>query len=97
MSIITICGSSRFKNDILNIYKQLTLQNNIVFLDAIFNQNTLNLTIEEKNIIDNNHKQQILLSDKIFVVNKGGYIGVSTMSEIEFAKEHNKEILYLEN
>lgn len=97
MSIITICGSSRFKNDILNIYKQLTLQNNIVFLDAIFNQNTLNLTIEEKNIIDNNHKQKILLSDKIFVVNKGGYIGVSTRSEIEFAKEHNKEILYLEN
>lgn len=97
MSIITICGSSRFKNDILNIYKQLTLQNNIVFLDAIFNQNTLNLTIEEKNIIDNNHKQKILLSDKIFVVNKGGYIGVSTRSEIEFAKKHNKEILYLEN
>lgn len=97
MSIITICGSSRFKDDILEVYKTLTLQGNIVFIDAIFNQNDMGLTIEEKDIIDNNHKQKILLSDKIFVVNKNKYIGMSTKSEIEFAKEHKKEILYLEN
>ena len=36
-------------------------------------------------------------SDAIYVVNKDGYIGESTKSEIEFAKEHNKEIMYLES
>jgi len=41
-------------------------------------------------------EEKIKLSDAIFVVNVNGYIGNSTKSEIEFAKEHNKEILYLE-
>lgn len=42
------------------------------------------------------HKEKINLSDAIFVVNVDGYIGESTKSEIEYAKEHNKEIIYLE-
>lgn len=42
------------------------------------------------------HKQRIDMSDGIFVVNVGGYIGSSTKGEIEYAKKHNKEIIYLE-
>lgn len=94
--IITLCGSSRFKDDILNIYKKLTLQDNIVLFDAIFNQNELNLNDNEKQLIDKNHKQKILMSDEIFVINKNGYIGKSTKSEIEFAKKLNKPIKYME-
>lgn len=40
---------------------------------------------------------KIDLSDAIFVVNVGGYIGKSTEAEIEYAREKGKEILYLEN
>lgn len=40
------------------------------------------------------HKERIKLSDAIFVVNVGGYVGNATNSEIEFAKALNKEILY---
>lgn len=94
--IITLCGSSRFKDDILNTYKKLTLQDNIVLFDAIFNQNELNLNDNEKQLIDKNHKQKILMSDEIFVINKNGYIGKSTKSEIEFAKKLNKPIKYME-
>ena len=94
--IITLCGSSRFKDDILNTYKKLTLQDNIVLFDAIFNQNELNLNDNEKQLIDKNHKQKILMSDEIFVINKDGYIGKSTKSEIEFAKKLNKPIKYME-
>jgi hypothetical protein len=36
------------------------------------------------------------MSDAIFVVNVGWYIWESTRSEIEYAKKHNKEIMYLE-
>ena len=43
------------------------------------------------------HKQKIDMSDEIFVINVGGYIGESTRSEIEYAKEHGKKISYLEN
>lgn len=94
--IITLCGSSRFKEDILNTYKKLTLQNNIVLFDAIFNQNELNLNDNEKQLIDKNHKQKILMSDEIFVINKNGYIGESTKSEIEFAKKLSKPVKYME-
>lgn len=43
------------------------------------------------------HRTKIDLSDAIFVVNIGGYIGESVKSEIEYAKEKGKEIIYLEN
>ena len=42
------------------------------------------------------HKEKIKISDTIYVVNVGGYIGTSTKSEIEYAKSLGKEILYLE-
>lgn len=36
------------------------------------------------------------MSDFVYVINVGGYIGESTKSEIEWAQELGKEILYLE-
>jgi hypothetical protein len=47
-------------------------------------------------MLDEIHKRKIDLSDAIFVINKNGYIGNSTMSEIEYAKSKNKWVLYLE-
>lgn len=43
------------------------------------------------------HMKRIDMSDAIYVINKDGYIGTSTLEEIEYAKSNNKEILYLEN
>ncbi|WP_310603990.1 hypothetical protein [Anaerosporobacter sp.] len=37
------------------------------------------------------------MADTIFVISKDGYIGKSTMSEIEYAKSLGKKIAYLEN
>ena len=54
------------------------------------------ITDEVKEMLDRNHKNKILLSDAIYVINKGGYIGESTKSEINFAKQHRKEIFYME-
>ena len=36
------------------------------------------------------------MADEIFVINVGGYIGESTKSEIEYAKDTGKKINYLE-
>ena len=95
--VITICGSSRFKDKILEIYKELTLQGNIVFVDAIFvHADGVMLDNIDKIEIDKIHKDKILISDAIYVVNINNYIGERTKSEIEYAKEHNKEIIYLE-
>lgn len=48
-------------------------------------------------MLDDMHKRKIDMADEIFVINVGGYIGDSTKSEIEYAKEHDKIVRYLEN
>ncbi len=47
-------------------------------------------------MLDDIHKRKIDMADEIFVINKNGYIGSSTRSEIKYAKEHGKKIVYLE-
>ena len=47
-------------------------------------------------MLDDMHKRKIDMADEIFVINVGGYIGSSTQSEIEYAKENGKPVRYLE-
>lgn len=42
------------------------------------------------------HKRKIDMADEIYVINVGGYIGTSTLSEIEYAKATGKHVEYLE-
>ena len=35
------------------------------------------------------------MADEIYVINKDGYIGKSTKSEIEYTREHNKPVKFL--
>ena len=55
------------------------------------------LNIETKKMLDEMHRQKIDMSNEIYVINFGGYIGESTKSEIEYAKANGKKISYLEN
>ncbi len=48
-----------------------------------------------KELIDELHKRKIDLSDEVFVLNIGGYIGESTRSEIDYALDHGKPVHYL--
>ena len=50
-----------------------------------------------KEMLDDIHKRKIDMADEIFVINVDGYIGESTRSEIEYAKQNGKVINYLEN
>ena len=95
--IITICGDYKYKDKMMDIYKELTLQGNIVFLDTLFIDNDAD-TLDRIDIIEINkiQKDKILLSDAIYVINVNNYIGEITKSVIDYAKEHNKEIIYLE-
>jgi hypothetical protein len=51
---------------------------------------------QQKIMLDEIHKRKIDMSDAIYVINKDGYIGSSTRSEIKYAEEHNKEIIFME-
>ena len=103
--VITLCGSTKFKDAFLKAQKDLTLKGNIVISVGLFghsgdsevwdnmDEGTLTKT---KKMLDDMHKRKIDMSDEIFVINVGGYIGESTKSEIEYAKKTGKKINYLE-
>ena len=57
-------------------------------------EGTLNKT---KQMLDDMHKRKIDMADEIFVINVGGYIGDSTKSEIEYAINNGKEVIYHES
>ncbi len=97
--VITLCGSTRFKDKFIEAQKNLTLQGNIVITVGLFGHAGDNeaLNDEVKAMLDDIHKRKIDMSDEIFVINVGGYIGKSTRSEIEYAIAHGKEVKYLEN
>ena len=93
--VITLCGSVRFKEDFLREQKRLTLEGNIVLSVTFFDDDII-LSEKQKAMIGDMHKRKIDLSDEIFVINKDGYIGSSTRSEIEYATKNNKIIKYME-
>lgn len=103
--VITLCGSTRFKDEFMEAQKRLTLEGNIVISVGLFghagdaevwenmDEGTLTKT---KEMLDDMHKRKIDMADEIFVINVGGYIGSSTKTEIEYALQTGKRVRYLE-
>lgn len=95
MKIITLCGSMRFKNEMINIAAELELNGDVVIQCIYFSQNK-KLSDFQLEMLSKLHYKKIEISDAIYVVNVNGYIGESTNNEIEYARSLNKEILSLE-
>ncbi len=95
--VITLCGSTKFKDEFLKVQKELTLAGNIVISVGLFGHSGDKEVWTEgtKEMLDDMHKRKIDMADEIFVINVGGYIGNSTRSEIEYAEAHNKKVNYL--
>lgn len=103
--VITLCGSTRFKDEFMKVQKDLTLKGNIVISVGLFShsgddevwknmdEGTLTKT---KEMLEDMHKRKIDMADEIFVINVGCYIGDSTKSEIEYATKTGKKVNYLE-
>ena len=103
--VITICGSTRFKDEFMEAQKRLTLAGNIVISVGLFGHSGDNEVWEDmdegtltrtKEMLDDMHKRKIDMADEIYVINVGGYIGSSTRSEINYAKAAGKSVRYLE-
>lgn len=96
--VVTLCGSTRFKDQFMEVQKKLTLEGNIVISVGLFGHSGDDEVWAPgtKEMLDDMHKRKIDMADEIFVINVGGYIGDSTRSEIEYAGEHGKVVKYLE-
>jgi len=95
--IITLCGSTRFRDEFLAAQKRLTLEGNIVISVGLFGHSGDEevWTSNTKPMLDDMHFRKIDLADEIFVINVDGYIGESTRREIEYAKKTGKGVNYL--
>ena len=96
--VITLCGSTRFKEEFIETQKRLSLQGNIVISVGLFGHSGDKEVWQDgvKEMLDDMHKRKIDMADSIYVINVGGYIGSSTRSEIEYAIAHGKTVEYLE-
>lgn len=99
--VVTLCGSTKFKEEFMIVQKRLTLQGFIVISVGLFGHSGDDEVWEGKNpnsftntkvMLDDMHRYKIDLSDHIYVVNPGGYIGESTWSEICYAKMIGKQL-----
>jgi hypothetical protein len=99
--VVTLCGSTRFKDDFLRIQRDLTLSGYIVISVGLYGhadgeyENGINEEI--KLMLDDMHKRKIDMSDEIFIINRDGYIGESTSSEIDYAIRTGKTVKYMVN
>ena len=95
--IITICGSTKFKDECMSAAKLLELAGYAVFMVGSFmHKDNIKFSDERKKMLDSLHRQKIEMSDAIYVLNVDGYIGESTTSEIELARKLGKEVVFLE-
>jgi len=96
--VVTLCGSTRFKDAFFEAQKRLTLEGCIVISVGLFGHSGDQEVWSEgvKEMLDDMHKRKIDMADEIYVINVGGYIGSSTRSEIEYAMAAGKQVNYLE-
>lgn len=92
--IVTICGSMKFKDKMIQVAKELEIKNKYVVIQCVYSNDKF--SEEDQQILANLHYNKIKISDAIYVVNVNGYIGSSTSKEIEYAKKLGKEVMYLE-
>jgi hypothetical protein len=92
--IVTLCGSTRFKDIFETVIKKLTLEGKIVISVGLFGHSGDPITEEQKAMLDELHLRKIDIADTVYIINFNNYIGESTRKEIEYAEKHGKKIQY---
>ncbi len=93
---ICLCGSTKFKAAYHEWNARLTLEGHVVLSVAMYGHvDRLNLSAEQKVLLDRVHLAKIDVCDEVFVLDVGGYIGSSTRNEIAWAENSGKPVRYL--
>lgn len=103
--IVCLCGSTRFHEQFKRQNLLETMKGNIILSIGIDTKSDADLLIAgeiteaDKAMLDALHKRKIDIADEIFVLNElvdgVGYVGTSTRSEIEYARQQGKPIRWL--
>ncbi len=94
MKTVTICGSMRFKNEMMKTSFMLELDHHFNVLQCVYNTENKSISESEQKILEEAHFKKIEISDAIYVLDINGYIGKQVTKEIEYAESLGKEIIY---
>ena len=96
--IITLCGSMKFEQAFKEWNERLTMAGHICFTVSVYPSDKDNnkdwYTPQQKARLDQAHKEKIVASQAVLVINPGAYIGESTAQEIACARFHKKIVLF---
>ena len=95
MKVVTLCGSMRFSKQMQEIALELEVKQGYCVLTPV-GEKMVQPSEKEIEKLAQAHFRKIDMSDAVYVVNIGGYIGESVSREVCYAQEHNKEIIYHE-
>ena len=91
---VTICGSMRFAEQMKRVAFELEGYKGWNVLQCMYGAPSVELTQEMLNRLKAAHLAKIDLSDAIYVVDVGGYVGEAASEEIEYAKRQGKDVIY---
>lgn len=103
-TIVCLCGSTRFYQEFQEANFRETMKGKIVLTVGFYSHTewanrqhgeVVGITLEEKGQLDELHKRKIDLADEVLILDVGGYIGESTMSELEYAQRKGKVVRFL--
>lgn len=94
-TVITLCGSMRFREELERLEAELTLAGHVVLTPAAPAPST-ELDVEERARLGRLHLQKVGMADEVLVVNVGDYVGGSTRREIEHARACGVAVSFLE-
>ena len=102
-TIVTLCGSNKFKETFQKLQLEETLAGRIVLTigcatqpdSELFQQLSPEAFEKTKTALDALHMDKIAISHEILVLNVGRYVGESTSREIAYAYQLGKKIRYL--
>lgn len=97
MKVVTLCGSMRFQNEMMEIAEKLAREGECVLTPVYMVMKDCEISEEEVKRLKLEQFKRIELGDEVFVVNVDGYVGESTMAEIEFAERNGKRVRWMES
>lgn len=93
--VVVLSGSMKFWDTFIEVAHYLSEQGYIV-LTPFADRNPEYIDEAKAKMYDDQHRKRIDMADMMFVINKGCYMGKSTLSEIKYAQSKKKPIMYLE-
>lgn len=94
-TVITLCGSVRFREEIERLDAELSLAGHVVLTPAAMNRST-ELTAADRTRLGLVHLRKVAMADHVVVVNVGGHVGENTRREIEHARSRGIPVSFLE-